>query len=954
MVLNASGSKHSTFVSRGLQIASSNEHTSSLDDLLVFRLKPSSAHRSLLVHKATESPGGRRPPFAAISWFNWLSGTSSLRSTIHDVFERVDTDHSGTASLDELQQFAASQGLPVEYVPCFMSAALQHTQLKPSTASSSQQWSSSSASSASSPCTSPANSSGSCSQLCPATIAAPLTSCNGGSSWTAQVSPCGPTSSPLAPVAPAAGVSVQPGLPCNAPALVMQRMGPACGTTAAGTAAGATNAGISGSSSSSSGRSSSSSCQGTGQSVSGCEGRGEPRDQSLTLEQFEQFIRSRETALRRAFDLFDKDRDGRISAEDLETTLAHVAVCCPRTRCVYRCPRSMAHAMLQRTKAAGQTDGSSVDFPSFRRFFMLLPTADLAMSYWLRAGAAPELTEKMVAVHDATDPPRASAWGHLLAGAVAGAASRTATAPLETLRLAVMTGAVPSSQSLAQAASHIVEQQGWQGLYRGNALNVLRSAPQKALDFFAFDAFKHLLMGPGAGGDGDGGEAPALTRSQMASRTFLAAGLAGMTSWAVLYPLETVRSRVTAGRGPSGASLGALRVLQGILASEGPAALYRGLGWSLAGIFPEAALCYGLHDLLKHTYRQTHGGREPGVLPSLAAGVLSAFTGQLVAFPLETVSRRLQVQRGPGGLPAVVRDVLRQGGPLALYRGVGAATLRLVPMAIVSFGTYEMVRSLLLSWQDMAEAQEAEAEYQALRSACTPLTLTLTHHNSLAAAAIGAITCASTPSSSSCPSAPSTQPCAASTEPPSGCAGSGTSSCAQQGASSSGTGGGGPDAPSTPGPASTAAPATALQPTQGLKAGKAASPAPLLPLPSCKNDSLVRNDFNGVAVGSGAALAAVHLTAPTLAESRGSYSPAAAHPACAASPSGSPGVPCTRAPAGLSCHPGEEGGCSLLPTASATQVASPGTCIVLLPQPITPCTSISLTPAAGAVGGRAA
>ncbi|GFH27826.1 hypothetical protein HaLaN_26208, partial [Haematococcus lacustris] len=41
---------------------------------------------------------------------------------------------------------------------------------------------------------------------------------------------------------------------------------------------------------------------------------------------------------------------------------------------------------------------------------MLLPTADLAMSYWLRAGAAPELTEKMVAVHDATDPPRASAW----------------------------------------------------------------------------------------------------------------------------------------------------------------------------------------------------------------------------------------------------------------------------------------------------------------------------------------------------------------------------------------------------------------------------------------------------------------------------------------------------------------------------------------------------------------
>ena len=31
---------------------------------------------------------------------------------------------------------------------------------------------------------------------------------------------------------------------------------------------------------------------------------------------------------------------------------------------------------------------------------------------------------------------------------------------------------------------------GWRALYRGNLLNVLRSAPQKALDFFTFDLYK--------------------------------------------------------------------------------------------------------------------------------------------------------------------------------------------------------------------------------------------------------------------------------------------------------------------------------------------------------------------------------------------------------------------------------------------------------------------------------
>ena len=51
--------------------------------------------------------------------------------------------------------------------------------------------------------------------------------------------------------------------------------------------------------------------------------------------------------------------------------------------------------------------------------------------------------------------------------------------------------------------------------YRGNLTNVMRSAPQKALDFFAFDLFKAMGL-----------------------QTFAAAAAAGATSSAVLYPLE--------------------------------------------------------------------------------------------------------------------------------------------------------------------------------------------------------------------------------------------------------------------------------------------------------------------------------------------------------------------------------------------------------------------------------
>ena len=55
-----------------------------------------------------------------------------------------------------------------------------------------------------------------------------------------------------------------------------------------------------------------------------------------------------------------------------------------------------------------------------------------------------------------------------------------------------------------------------------------------------------------------------------------------------------------------------------------------------------------------------------GVLTSLGFGVLSAFTGQFVAFPMETVSRRLQLS---GGKPvsSVIAE-LSKGGVASFYR----------------------------------------------------------------------------------------------------------------------------------------------------------------------------------------------------------------------------------------------------------------------------------------------
>ncbi|CAK9862402.1 unnamed protein product [Sphagnum jensenii] len=68
----------------------------------------------------------------------------------------------------------------------------------------------------------------------------------------------------------------------------------------------------------------------------------------------------------------------------------------------------------------------------------------------------------------------------LLSGAIAGAFSRTAVAPLETIRTHLMVGT--HGHSLPEIFHWIITNKGWPGLFRGNTINVIRVAPSKAIE----------------------------------------------------------------------------------------------------------------------------------------------------------------------------------------------------------------------------------------------------------------------------------------------------------------------------------------------------------------------------------------------------------------------------------------------------------------------------------------
>ena len=154
-----------------------------------------------------------------------------------------------------------------------------------------------------------------------------------------------------------------------------------------------------------------------------------------------------------------------------------------------------------------------------------------------------------------------------------------------------MTGAMAPAKSaghLVAAASDVARAHGWRALYRGNLANVARSAPQKALDFFAFDAFKSALAPPRGGGAAAAGRPPSAAAAQPGTAaTLAAAGMAGAVSNMVLYPLEVVRTRLSTDT--LGIYKGVGHAFRAIWAAEGPRAMYRCASFGLH--FPSLRVC---------------------------------------------------------------------------------------------------------------------------------------------------------------------------------------------------------------------------------------------------------------------------------------------------------------------------------------------------------------------------
>ncbi|XP_010451978.1 PREDICTED: thylakoid ADP,ATP carrier protein, chloroplastic [Camelina sativa] len=268
------------------------------------------------------------------------------------------------------------------------------------------------------------------------------------------------------------------------------------------------------------------------------------------------------------------------------------------------------------------------------------------------------------------------------AGAFAGAAAKSVTAPLDRIKLLMQTHGVRAGQQSAKKAIGFIEaitligkEEGLKGYWKGNLPQVIRIVPYSAAQLFAYETYKKLFRGKD-------GQLTVLGR--------LGAGAcAGMTSTLITYPLDVLRLRLAVEPGYRTMSQVALNMLR----EEGLASFYKGLGPSLLSIAPYIAINFCVFDLVKKSLPEKYQQKTQS---SLLTAVVAAAMATGTCYPLDTIRRQMQLKGTPykSVLDAFSGIVAREG-VIGLYRGFVPNALKSMPNSSIKLTTFDIVKKLI-------------------------------------------------------------------------------------------------------------------------------------------------------------------------------------------------------------------------------------------------------------------
>ncbi|KAM5238226.1 mitochondrial adenyl nucleotide antiporter SLC25A23 isoform 1-T1 [Ctenodactylus gundi] len=420
------------------------------------------------------------------------------------------------------------------------------------------------------------------------------------------------------------------------------------------------------------------------------EGETDPSGGGLDLEEFSRYLQEREQRLLLMFHSLDRNQDGHIDVSEIQQSFRALGI-------------SISLEQAEKILHSMDRDGTmTIDWQEWRDHFLLhsLDNVEDVLYFWKHSTVL-DIGECLTVPDEFSEKEKLTGmwWKQLVAGAVAGAVSRTGTAPLDRLKVFMQVHASKTNRlNILGGLRSMVREGGILSLWRGNGINVLKIAPESAIKFMAYEQIKRAIRG----------QQDALHVQER----FVAGSLAGATAQTVIYPMEVrrelvtgfphqvLKTRLTLRR--TGQYQGLLDCARRILEHEGPRAFYRGYLPNMLGIIPYAGIDLAVYETLKNRWLQQYSreSANPGILVLLACGTISSTCGQIASYPLALVRTRMQAQASVQGAPqlsmmGLLRHILSHEGVWGLYRGIAPNFMKVIPAVSLSYVVYENMKQAL-------------------------------------------------------------------------------------------------------------------------------------------------------------------------------------------------------------------------------------------------------------------
>ncbi|KAG0261041.1 hypothetical protein BG011_001399 [Mortierella polycephala] len=305
-------------------------------------------------------------------------------------------------------------------------------------------------------------------------------------------------------------------------------------------------------------------------------------------------------------------------------------------------------------------------------------------------------------------------WVHFLAGGTGGMAGALVTSPLDVVKTRLQSSLYQSTKAVSAAApktgiasvaghikdtclllGHIYSKEGPRALYKGLGPNLVGVIPARAINFATYGNGKKFYT------ELNNGKETTLVHLSSAAT-------AGVVTATMTNPIWLVKTRMQLQVEGVRQYKNSVDCVFQILKAEGIRGMYRGLSASYLGV-AEGTIQWVIYEQLKNTLAERRrdtgaskgyvvGGKDVGEwVDYLGAAGAAKFIASAITYPHEVLRTRLRqvpIGNAPAkytGLKQTFQLILKEEGVAALYGGLTAHMMRVVPNAAIMFFCYEAI-----------------------------------------------------------------------------------------------------------------------------------------------------------------------------------------------------------------------------------------------------------------------